>query len=107
EAKGFLAGAGADGEHANDAADAEDDAEGGEQGAGLLGAEVGDGLADVGEEDHRGAPGRSRVDRRRKTIVCPTGRYALPNGRGSDWGGIVRIIWRGPSWRRRMGLRRF
>src|ERR1039457_5760410 len=57
EAEGFLAGAGADGEHADDAADAEDDAEGGEQGAGLLGAEVGAGLADVGEEDHRGAPG--------------------------------------------------
>ena len=33
-------------------ADAEDDAEGGEQGAGLLGAQIGDGLAEVGEEDH-------------------------------------------------------
>ena len=52
EAEGFLAGAGADGEHADDAADAEDDAEGGEQGAGLLGAQVGDGLAEVGEKDH-------------------------------------------------------
>src|ERR1017187_4892669 len=42
EAEGFLAGAGADGEHADDAADAEDDAEGSEQSAGLLGAQVGD-----------------------------------------------------------------
>ena len=30
-------------------ADAEDDAEGGEQGAGLLCAQIGDGLAEVGE----------------------------------------------------------
>src|ERR1039458_2473123 len=88
EAEGFLAGAGADGEHADDAADAEDDAEGSEESAGLLGAQVGDGLAEVGEKDHWGAPGRSRVDRRRKTIVCPTG--------------MVMVIGRGPSWRCRI-----
>ena len=34
-------------------ADAEDDAQGGEQGAGFLRAQVGDGLAEIGEtEDH-------------------------------------------------------
>jgi hypothetical protein len=38
----FLAGAGADGEHADDAADAEDDAEDSEESARLLGAQVGD-----------------------------------------------------------------
>ena len=44
--------AGADGEHADDGADAEDDAERGQQRAGLLRAEVGEGLADIGEADH-------------------------------------------------------
>ena len=52
EAERFLACAGADGEHTDDGADAEDDAEGGEEGAGLLGAQVGEGLAEVGKEDH-------------------------------------------------------
>ncbi len=47
EAQRFLAGTAADGEHADDAADAEDDAEGGEQGAGFLSAQVGDGLSNV------------------------------------------------------------
>src|ERR1019366_8384319 len=63
EAEGFLAGAGADGEHADDAADAEDDAEGSEESAGLLGAQVGDGLAEVGEKNHRGPPGAARVEK--------------------------------------------
>src|ERR1035437_6628272 len=74
EAERFLAGAGANGEHTDDAADAEDDAEGGEQGSGLLGAEVGDGLAEVGEKDHRELAGGS---------ACPTFEK--------------KIIWRGPS----------
>jgi hypothetical protein len=53
EAQGFLAGAGADGQHANHGADAEDNAQSREQGAGLLGAEVGQSLADIGGgEDH-------------------------------------------------------
>ena len=53
EAQGFLARAGADGQHADHRADAEDDAQSGEQGTGLLGAEVGQSLADVGGgEDH-------------------------------------------------------
>ena len=45
EAEGLLAGAGADGEHADDAAHAEDDAESGEESATLLGAQVGDGAS--------------------------------------------------------------
>ena len=53
EAQGLFLGAGADGQHPDDRADAEDDAQGREQRARLLRAQVGQRLADVGEaEDH-------------------------------------------------------
>ena len=53
EAQGFLARAGADGQHANHRAYAEDNAQSRQQGPRLLGAEVGQSLADVGRgEDH-------------------------------------------------------
>src|ERR1022692_544786 len=112
EAEGFLAGAGADGEHADDAADAEDDAEGGEQGAGLLGAEVGAGLADVGEKDHWGAPGGEKAVALRaagKLKHAPPLRraagklkHAPPLRRRK-----TRVIGKGLSWRRSVEWRRF
>ncbi len=49
EAQGFLARAGADGEHPDDRADAEDDAERGQHGAGLLRPQVLGGEAEIGE----------------------------------------------------------
>src|ERR1039457_5167497 len=69
EAEGFLAGAGAYGEHADDAADAEDDAEGSEESARLLSAQVGDGLAEVGEKDHRELAGGSACPTFEKRII--------------------------------------
>src|ERR1035441_2498572 len=103
EAEGFLAGAGAYGEHADDAADAEDDAEGSEQSARLLSAQVGDGLAEVGEKDHWGAPdaeygGQTGLpanfrERHRKFMAV----WAVP---------VVAVIGRGPSWRCRIVRRR-
>ena len=53
EAEGFLFRARADGEHSNDGADTEDDAQSGEQGASLLGPQIGQRLSDVTKgEDH-------------------------------------------------------
>ena len=52
KAERFLAGAGADGEHTYDRADAKYDAESGEERPRLLGAEVGEGLAEIREENH-------------------------------------------------------
>src|ERR1017187_9519052 len=92
EAEGFLAGAGTDGEHADDAADAEDDTEGGEQGTGLLGAEVGAGRADVGEKDHWGPPGGEKAAALRAAGKL---KHAPPLRRRK-----TRAIGRGPSWRR-------
>src|ERR1039458_7128734 len=78
EAEGFLAGARADGEHADDAADAEDDAEGSEESAGLLGAQVGDGLAEVGEKDHRELAGGSACPTLERRIMELAGGSACP-----------------------------
>src|ERR1019366_4204348 len=102
EAEGFLAGAGADGEHADDTADAEDDAEGSEESAGLLGAQVGDGLAEVGEEDHRelagGVPFGSACPTFEKRIT----KELTDDEKRSSVPRMVRVIGRGPSWRCRI-----
>src|ERR1039458_1890727 len=50
EAERLLLGAGANGQHPDHGANAEDDAEGGEQGAGLLRPQVGHSWADVGKD---------------------------------------------------------